>query len=120
LTQIKDLPTKKIKAMDLATKSIQRLLMSEGYQGVAYTIIDTIIEHLEDEHMKMESLFEDETYEATKEDQKKYNDLTDVLEILEEHRDIMSVIMKMADEREKEIIKEKKNEENENLKLEMD
>jgi NH3-dependent NAD+ synthetase len=104
--------------MDLATKLIQRLLRSEGYQGVAYTIIDTIIEHLEDEHMKMESLFEDENYEATKEDHKKYNDLTDVLAILEEHRDTMAVIMRMADEREKEIIKE--NKENENLKLEMD
>jgi hypothetical protein len=87
--------------MDLETKLVQRLLMVDGHQRIAYTIIDTIIEHLEDKHLKMESLFDDENYEVTKEDQKKYNDLTDVLAMLEEHRDGMSVMMRMADERRK-------------------
>jgi Mg2+ and Co2+ transporter CorA len=89
--------------MDLSTKLIQRLLLSNGgYQKTEQIIIETIIEHLEDEWLKMESLFEDESYEITKEDKKKYDDLEEAISILEEHRDTMMYIMKMAENKEKE------------------
>jgi hypothetical protein len=89
--------------MDLSTKLVQRLLLSNGgYQEIGQIIIETIIEHLEDEWMKMESLFEDENYDITKEDKKKYDDLKEAISILEEHRDTMTYIMKMAEKREKE------------------
>jgi hypothetical protein len=89
--------------MDLSTKLIQRLLLPNGgYQKTEQIIIETIIEHPEDEWLKMESLFEDESYDITKEDKKKYDDLEEAISILEEHRDTMMYIMKMAENKEKE------------------